>query len=174
VVEVEGDQSVKMPLFIASAFLTLSSLSPGAAFGAGFRGGAGFHGGGFHSGFVAHSSGHARGSGIHRNFGFRSAQNRRFFHHDHRVFFPQFAWPLYWYPYYSPYDYSYLDDPDDSYQSGAVPMRLCRRIPPDPPPNVARLSSSSKQVTPDPPIQAPTLLTSIAPTARPTRRGNQK
>jgi hypothetical protein len=128
VVEVEGDQSVKMPLFIASAFLTLSSLSPGAAFGAGFRGGAGFHGGGFHSGFVAHSSGHARGSGIHRNFGFRSAQNRRFFHHDHRVFFPQFAWPLYWYPYYSPYDYSYLDDPDDSYQSGGGSAAV---VPPD-------------------------------------------
>jgi len=60
------------------------------------------------------------GSGIRRNFAFRPAlafhQNRRFFHRDHRAFFQQFAWPVYWYPYY-PYDYSYLDyGPDNDYQ----------------------------------------------------------
>ena len=31
---------------------------------------------------------------------------------DHRVFFQQFPWPVYWSPYY-PYDYSYLDDRND-------------------------------------------------------------
>jgi len=55
------------------------------------------------------------GSGIRRNFAFRPGfafrQNRRFFHRDR-----QFAWPVYWYPYY-PYDYSYLDyGPDNDYQ----------------------------------------------------------
>jgi hypothetical protein len=80
------------------------------------------HGGSFRSGFVAHSTGPAFriGSGIRRNFAFRPAfafhQNRRFFHRDHRVFFQQFGWPVYWYPYY-PYDYSYLDyGPDNDYQ----------------------------------------------------------
>ena len=107
-----------MPLFIASAFLTLSDASHAAPLGGRF------HGGSFRSGFVAHSSSTAIGSGIRRNFAFRSAfplkQDRRFFHRDHSVFFQQFVWPLYWYPYFSPYDYSYLDDgPDDDYQSGA-------------------------------------------------------
>jgi hypothetical protein len=105
---------VKMPLFIAgfiaSAFLTLSATSHAAPPGGGF------HGGRFRSGFVAHSAGPAfrMGSGIRRNFAFH--QNRRFFHRDHRLFFQQFAWPVYWYPYY-PYDYSYLDyGPDNDYQ----------------------------------------------------------
>src|SRR3984893_1428392 len=105
-----------MPLFIASVFLTLSATSHAAPPGGGL------HGGSFRSGFVAHSPGPAfrMGSGIRRNFGFRPAfafhQNRRFFHRDHRAFFQQFAWPVYWYPYY-PYDYSYLDyGPDNDYQ----------------------------------------------------------
>jgi hypothetical protein len=60
------------------------------------------------------------GSGIRRDFAFRPGfafhQNRRFFHRGHRVFFQQFAGPVYWYPYY-PYDYSYLDNgPDNDYQ----------------------------------------------------------
>src|SRR3984893_9125043 len=121
---------VKMPLFIAgfivSAFLTLSDTSHAAP-----RGG-GFHGGGFRRGFVAHSAGTAfrMGPGIRRNFAsppaFAFNQNRRFFHRDHRVFFQQFIWPGYWYPYY-PYDYSYLDyGPDNDYQYGdnsAVPVQ---------------------------------------------------
>ena len=107
-----------MALFIASAFLTLSATSHAAPPGGGL------HGGSFRSGFVAHSTGPAfrMGSGIRRNFAFRPAfafhQNRRFFHRDHRVFFQQFGWPVYWYPYY-PYDYSYLDyGPDNDYQYG--------------------------------------------------------
>jgi len=102
-----------MPLFIAgfiaSTFLTLSATSDAAP-----RGG-GFHGGGFRNGFVAHSAGTAfrMGPGIRRNFAFN--QNRRFFRRDHRVFFQQFVWPGYWYP----YDYSYLDyGPDYDYQYG--------------------------------------------------------
>ncbi|HET9376103.1 MAG TPA: hypothetical protein VFO40_14110 [Chthoniobacterales bacterium] len=105
-----------MPLFIASVFLTLSATSYAASPGGGL------HGASFRSGFVAHSAGSAfrMGSGIRRNFAFRPDfafhQNRRFFHRDHRVFFQQFAWPVYWYPYY-PYDYSYLDyGPDNDYQ----------------------------------------------------------
>jgi hypothetical protein len=107
---------VKIPLFIASVFLTLSATSYAAPPGGGL------HGGSFRSGFVAHSPGPAfrMGSGSRRNFAFRPAfafhQNRRFFHRDHRGFFQQFAWPVYWYPYY-PYDYSYLDyGPDNDYQ----------------------------------------------------------
>jgi hypothetical protein len=113
---------VKMPLFIACCiaigFLRLSVTSHATPPGGGF------HGGRFRSGFVAHGAGPAfrMGSGIRRNFAFRPAfafhQNRRFFHRGHRVFFQQFAWPVYWYPYY-PYDYSYLDyGPDNDYQYG--------------------------------------------------------
>ncbi len=101
---------MKIPLFVASIFLTLSATSHAAPPGGGL------HGGGFRSGFGAHSAGPAftMGSGIRRNFAFH--QNRRFFHRDHRVFSQQFAWPGYWYPYY-PYDYSYLDyGPDNDYQ----------------------------------------------------------
>src|SRR6266404_2972756 len=107
-----------MALFIASVFLTLSATSHAAPPGGGL------HGGSFRSGFVAHSPGRAfrMESGSRRNFAFRPAfafhQNRRFFHRDHRGFFQQFAWPVYWYPYY-PYDYSYLDyGPDNDYQYG--------------------------------------------------------
>src|SRR5271166_1909476 len=110
-----------MPLFIASlmasAFLTLSATSQ-----AGPRGG-GFHGASFRGGFVAHSAVPAFGVGhgirgnfaFHRDFAFH--ENRRFFHRDHRVFLQQFAWPVYWYPYYDPFAYSYLDyGPDNDYQ----------------------------------------------------------
>jgi hypothetical protein len=101
---------VKTPLFIASAFFTLAATSHAAPPGGGL------HGGSFRSGFGAHSAGPAfrMGSGIRRNFAFH--RDRRFFDRDHRVFFQQFAWPVYWYPYY-PYDYSYLDyGPDNDYQ----------------------------------------------------------
>src|SRR6266481_1440230 len=110
-----------MPLFIASlmasAFLTLSA-TPQVAPPSG-----GFHGGSFRGGFVAHSPGPAFGVGhgmrrnfaFHRDFAFH--QNRRFFHRDHRVFFQQFGWPVYWHPYYDPFAYSYSDyGPDHDYQ----------------------------------------------------------
>ena len=106
-----------MLLFIASAFLTLSGASQAAPPGGGF------HGGSFHGGFVARSA-HPEfgmGHGIRRNFAFHRDfafdQNRRFFHRDRRVFIQQFAWPVYWYPYYDPLAYSYLDyGPDNDYQ----------------------------------------------------------
>jgi hypothetical protein len=106
-----------MLLFIASAFLTLSGTSQAAPPGGGF------HGGSFHGGFVAHAAHPAFGvgHGIRRNFAFHRDfafdQNRRFFHRDRRVFLQQFAWPVYWYPYYDPLAYSYLDyGPDNDYQ----------------------------------------------------------
>jgi hypothetical protein len=108
---------VKMLLFIASAFLTLFGTSQAAPPGGGF------HGGSFHGGFVAHSArpGFGVGHGIRRNFAFHRDfafdQNRRFFHRDRRFFFQQFAWPVYWYPYYDPLAYSYLDyGPDNDFQ----------------------------------------------------------
>ena len=102
---------MKMLLFMASVFLTLSGTSQAAPPGGGF------HGGTFHGRFVAHSARPAfgMGHGIRRNFAFD--QNRRFFHRDRRVFLQQFAWPVYWYPYYDPLAYSYLDyGPDNDYQ----------------------------------------------------------
>jgi hypothetical protein len=57
------------------------------------------------------STGQSYGCEDHGRFGDRGFR-------DHRVFFPQFAWPVYWSPYYS-YDYSYLDyGPDNDYQYG--------------------------------------------------------
>jgi hypothetical protein len=106
-----------MLLFIASAFLTLSGTSQAAPHGGGF------HGGSFHGGFAANAAHPAFGAGrgIGRNFGFHRNfafdQNRRFFRRDRGVFFQQFGWPLYWYPYYDPLAYSYLDyGPDNDYQ----------------------------------------------------------
>ena len=129
---------MKMRLFIASAFLTLSVTSHAAP-----RGGE-FHGNSFRSGFVAHSASTAfkMGTGVRRNFTPRPAfafdqnrhffhrdekrhffdreENRRFFDRDHRVFFQQFFWPFYWYPYGYPYDYSYLDyGPDYQYRDNS-------------------------------------------------------
>jgi hypothetical protein len=85
--------------------------------GHGFGGGHAFGGftrRGFSPGFSGtrgFSTGRFSGRGDHGRFGDRGFR-------DHRVFFQQFAWPVYWYPYY-PYDYSYLDDgPDNDYQYG--------------------------------------------------------
>ena len=108
-----------MLLFIASAFLTLAGTSQAAGHGGGL------HGGSFHGGFAARPAfgagqgirGNRGNFGFHRGFAFD--QNRRFFHRDRRVFFQQFAWPFYWYPYsyYDPLAYSYLDyGPDNDYQ----------------------------------------------------------
>ena len=85
----------------------------GHGFGSGHAFG-GFTGRGFSPGFSGtrgFSTGRFSGRGDHGRFGDRGFR-------DHRVFFQQFAWPVYWYPYY-PYDYSYLDyGPDNDYQYG--------------------------------------------------------
>ena len=95
--------------------LTLSATSQagprGREFsGSGFHGG--FGGGGFHGRFMARGAnpGFRMGHGLHRDFA-----NRRFFCHDQPIFFQQFAWPVYWYPYYDPLAYSYLK-PEPDYQ----------------------------------------------------------
>ena len=122
---------VKIPLFIVGVFLTLSATSEAGPRGAGFSGGAfhggfvarsagrvaphggGFSGGGFRGGFDARRAGAAfrMGNGIHRDFA-----NHRFFCHDRFIFFQPFAWPVYWYPYYDPLAYSYLEEPYPDYQ----------------------------------------------------------
>ena len=74
----------------------------------------GFTGRGFSPGFSGtrgYPTGRISGREDLDRFGDRSFR-------DHRVFFQQFSWPVYWSPYY-PYDYSYLDNgPDNDYQSG--------------------------------------------------------
>jgi hypothetical protein len=132
-----GLNGVKIPLFMVGVFLTLSATSQAAPRGGRFSGG-GFHGGfvarsagpvgprgggGFRGGFLARSAASAfrMGHGIHCDFA-----NRRFFCHDNRIFFEQFAWPVYWYPpYYDPLAYSYLE-PDNDYQywdNSAAPVQ---------------------------------------------------
>ena len=85
----------------------------GHGFGSGDAFG-GFTGRGFSPGFSGtrgFSTGRFSSRGDHGRFGDRGFR-------DHRVFFQQFASPVYWYPYY-PYDYSYLDyGPDNDYQYG--------------------------------------------------------
>ena len=121
---------MKIPSFIVGVFLTLSATSQAGPHGGGFSSG-GFHGGfvarsagrtashgdgfggrGFHGGFVARGVGPAfrMGHGIHRDFADRGS-----FCHDRVIFLQQFAWPVYWYPYYDPLAYSYLE-PDSDYQ----------------------------------------------------------
>src|ERR1700736_2759334 len=99
----------------------------GLAHGGGGGGGGGhafggFTGRGFSPGFSGtrgFSTGRFSGRGDQGRFGDHGFR-------DHRVFSQQFAWPVYWYPYY-PYDYSYLDyGPDNDYQYGdnsAVPVQ---------------------------------------------------
>jgi hypothetical protein len=75
------------------------------------------------------SNGRGFGHFDHRDdFAFRHHGNDRFFfrhygddhfffRHQNRFFFQQFAWPVYSYPYYDPFAYSYLDyAPDYNYQ----------------------------------------------------------
>jgi len=97
---------VKIPLLVVGILLTLPAASQAGPHGGGFSGG------GFHGPLISHSAGPAfrMGRGIHRDFA-----NRRFFCRDHPIFFQQFAWPVYWYPYYDPLAYSYLE-PDSDYQ----------------------------------------------------------
>ena len=91
------------------------AMMPAAAFahgggGGGGHGFGGFTGRGFSPGFSGtrgFSTGRFSGRGDHGRFGDRGFR-------DHRVFFQQFAWPVYY-----PYDYSYLDyEPDNDYQYG--------------------------------------------------------
>jgi hypothetical protein len=117
------------------------TVAHGGFGGGGGHGGGGFHGGGggFHGGRFGEFRGARFGGFRGARFGdfhggrfgdfhggrFGDFRGRHFgeFHgarfgefRDHRVFFQQFAWPIYWYPYY-PYDYSYLDyGPDNNYQ----------------------------------------------------------
>jgi hypothetical protein len=125
---------VKIPLLFLGLFLTLSAVSQ-----AGPAGGR-FNGGGFHTGFVARGMHPAAVHGVRFNGGgfqrriignrdgsefrmrneiHRDFADRRFFFHNRRNFFPQFAWPVYWYPYTDPLAYSYLEpDSDSDYQNG--------------------------------------------------------
>ena len=74
----------------------------------------GFTGRGFSPGFSGtrgYPTGRFSGREDHGRFGDRGFR-------DHRVFFQQFSWPVYWSPNY-PYDSSHLDNgPDNDYQSG--------------------------------------------------------
>jgi hypothetical protein len=85
----------------------------GHAFVGGGHAFGGFSGRGFSPGFSGtrgFSTGRFSGRADHGRFGHRGFR-------DHRVSFQQFAWPVYWYPYY-PYD-SYSDyGPDNDYQYG--------------------------------------------------------
>ena len=136
---------MKMPLFIAGAFLMLFATSHAAPRGSGLHGGGGFRGGSLRSGFVAHSTGTTfkMGAGVRRDLASRPAvafkQNCRFFQRDenprfshrdkdrrfsdcdHRVFFQPFVWPIYGYHYGYPYGYSYLDyGPDYQYRNNSA------------------------------------------------------
>jgi hypothetical protein len=98
---------MKLQFLLAGIVATgLFASAPDTVAHGGFGGGGGHGGGGFHGG----------GGGFHGGR-FGDFHGRRFGDfRDHRVFFQQFAWPIYWYPYY-PYDYSYLDyGPDNNYQ----------------------------------------------------------
>src|SRR4029077_19914830 len=132
--------------FLAGLVLAgIPAMMPAAPFahgggGGGGGGGHGFGGGGGGHAFVGggghgFGSGHAFGGFTGRGFspgfsGTRGFSTDRFSFRgdhgrfgdrsfrDHRVFFQQFAWPVYWSPYY-PYDYSCFDyGPDNDYQSG--------------------------------------------------------
>ena len=165
-----------MPLFIASAFLTLSATSHAAPPGGGF------HGGSFHGGFVAHSAGTAfrMGTGIRRNFAFRPAfafnQNRRFFENRSSrpsCLFSTVCLACLLVSLHLTITPIWITGRTTT-NIGTIRPRLCNRNPPDPPSTMARLSSSSTQATPGPWIQAPILRTSIAATVRPTQQGNKE
>ena len=100
---------------MASAFLTLSATSQAGPPGGGFHG-TSFRGGGF----VAHRAGPAFGMG-------HGSRGNFAFHRGPHVFLQQSAWPVYWYPYYDPLAYSYLDyGPDNDYQywdNSAAPVQ---------------------------------------------------
>jgi hypothetical protein len=97
---------VKIRWLLVGFFLTLAATSQ-----AGPRVGGGFGGRGFHGGFVSPHIAKFGGGG------FRGANfaNRRFFGRGRPIFFQQYGWPGYWYPYWDPLSYSYLE-PDSDYQ----------------------------------------------------------
>ena len=75
---------MKLQFLLAVIVATgLFASTPDTVAHGGLGGGGGHGGGGFHGG----------GGGFH---GGRFGD-----FHGHRVFFQQFAWPIYWYPYYS-------------------------------------------------------------------------
>ena len=100
------------------AMMPAAALAQGGGGQGGRRGEHAFLGGG-------HAFGGFTGRGFSPRFsgrrGFSTEDHGRFGERgfrDHRVFFQQGAWPVYWSPYY-PYDYSYLDyAPDNDYQYG--------------------------------------------------------
>jgi hypothetical protein len=110
-----GFSGVKIPLLFLGLFLTLSAISQAGPARGGFSGRS-FHtgftarGGGFRGRFIARSNRPAfrMGNEIHRDF-----TDRRFFRRNRPIFFQQFGWPGYWYPYTDPLAYSYLE-PDSS------------------------------------------------------------
>jgi hypothetical protein len=113
---------VKIPLLLLGVSLTLSVVShAGPVRGGPVRGGpvrGGFSGRSFHTGVVARGLNSAGFRGAGFNHGFRG----RFIARRNRpVFFQQFGWPGYWYPYGYPYadplSYSYLEpDSQPDYQ----------------------------------------------------------
>jgi hypothetical protein len=110
---------VKIPLLLLGLSLTLSVISQaGPARG-------GFSGRSFHTGFAARGLNSAgfRGNGFNRGFqgrfnGFNRGFRGRFVARRNRpVFFQQYGWPGYWYPYADPLSYSYLEpDSQPDYQ----------------------------------------------------------
>ena len=151
---------MKMPLFIAGAFLMFSATSQAAPHG----------GGGFRSGFAAHGGGAASrmGTGFGRHAAFRAGfgfdHNRRFFQRGHRFFVQQSVWPAYWFPYdYFPYDSPiWITGRMTTINIGTIRPLPCSRNPPEPPAGL--WWSSTPAVTPGPWIHAPILLTSTAAT----------
>jgi hypothetical protein len=158
---------VKIPLLFLGLFLTLSAVSQ-----AGPAGGR-FSGGGFHAGFAARGMHPAAVHGVRFNGGgfqrrfidqrdgsefrmrneiHRDFADRRFFRHNRPIFFQQFAWPGYWYPYTDPLAYSYLEpDSDSDYQYGDNSSAYVR-------------PESSNQAVP----QSPVVVVINAGNARPT------
>ena len=107
---------MKIRFLFLGLFLSVAVVSQAG----GVRGGAGgvrggFGGHGFHAGFGARglNSAGCRGGGFNSG-GFRG----RFIARRNRpVFFQQFGWPGYWYPYADPLSYSYLEpDSQPDYQ----------------------------------------------------------
>jgi len=158
---------VRIPLLFLGLFLTLSAVSQagpaggrlsGGGFHAGFaaRGmhpaavhGFRFNGGGFQRRFIDQRDGSEfrMRNEIHRDFA-----DRRFFRRNRPVFFPQFGWPGYWYPYTDPLAYSYLEpDSDSDYQYGDNSSAYVR-------------PESSNQAVP----QSPVVVVINAGNARPT------
>jgi hypothetical protein len=99
---------LKIPLLLLGLSLTLSAIS----YAGPVRGGA--SGRSFHAGFVARGFNSAgfRGGGLNRGFRGRFIARR-----NRPVFFQQYGWPGYWYPYADPLSYSYLEpDSQPDYQ----------------------------------------------------------